>query len=128
MEVLGLAAQIQVTGDDELRAERSTRALGRALEAVEGVAVEYRAGSAGAVEGAKGAGAVELLKLAVEWAWPAAAPLVAEKIKDWRRTEEHKEEHAVVRVTVGEQYVELAGDPTEAQERLLVELLRGHAE
>ena len=118
MATASLTARIRVVADDELRAERLTRSLAQELDRIAGVAVKYEAVAAATTPGAKGASS-DLLTAVLDIAWPVAAPLVAEKVKDWRR--ERKRE--TVRVTVGDDYVELSGEPTAEQARLLAALL-----
>lgn len=118
MATVVLTTRIRVVADDELRAERLTRALADELAHIAGVTVGYEAIVDAAVPGAKGAGS-DLLIAVLDIAWPVAAPLVAEKVKDWR----HGRKRESVRVTVGDDYVELSGEPTEEQARLLAALL-----
>ncbi|MEY9929118.1 hypothetical protein ABH926_003758 [Catenulispora sp. GP43] len=111
-------AVIEVSGDDALRSEDATRALSADLAAVQDVTVrlEYAGGTPRA--GAKGPGA-EVLHAVVDYAWPAAAPLVAEAVK--KLCSRHKRER--VRVSIGPNYVEISGDPSEEQAKLLSEVL-----
>lgn len=116
--------RVYVVGDDE-HAERRTRSLGEALEAVEGLVVSYAFDGAGPADPrAKGPGAVELLHIGLDWAWPVAAPLLAEKIRSWSKEARNE----TVRVHVGEEYLEVRGDPTPEQLLLLMELLGKHGE
>lgn len=111
-------AVIEVYGHDVLRSEDATRALTAGLAEAEDIAVRLEYAGDGARQGAKGQGS-EILRAVVDYAWPAAAPLVAEAVK--KLCSRHK--HERVRVTVGPDYVEVSGDPSEEQAKLLSEVL-----
>jgi hypothetical protein len=115
------AVVIQVLGDDELRCEDVLRSFHQDLSSVDQVTVrlEYANGTEPAA-GAKGPLA-ETLHAVIEYAWPAAAPLLAERIKALCSRQRHER----VRVSVGPDFVEIKGDPSEEQARLLAEMLRG---
>lgn len=116
-----MVAVVTVLGDDELRCEDVLRALDRELTGLDQVVVRLGFGDGAApVAGAKGQ-AGDTLRAVVEYAWPAAAPLVAEKVKALCSRRRHES----VRVSVGPDYVEIKGDPSEEQARLLTEVLRG---
>ena len=111
-------AVIAVFGDDVLRSEDATRALSSDLAGVQDVAVRLEYSGGEARQGAKGQGP-EVLHAIVDYAWPAAAPLVAEAVK--KLCSRHK--HERVRVTVGQDYVEISGDPSPEQAALLSKVL-----
>lgn len=111
-------AVIEVSGEDVLRSEDTTRALSADLAAVQGVTVRLEFLGDTVRPGAKGPGA-EVLHAVVDYAWPAAAPLVAEAVK--KLCSRHK--HERVRVSVGPDYVEISGDPSQEQAKLLSEVL-----
>lgn len=110
-------AVVAVFGDDTLRSENVTRSLTADLAEIHDVTVrfEYSGGEPG--PGAKGG--PETLHAVIDYAWPAAAPLVAEAVK--KLCTRHK--HERVRVTVGPNYVEISGDPSAEQAKLLSEVL-----
>jgi hypothetical protein len=109
---------IEVFGDDVLRSEDATRALSADLTEAQDVTVRLEYAGDGPRQGAKGQGP-EVLHAIVDYAWPAAAPLVAEAVK--KLCSRHRRER--VRVTIGPDHVEISGDPSEEQARLLSEVL-----
>lgn len=111
--------QIAVAEADPLRAERLTRSLKRALDAVEGVIVDYAPPAASNPERAKGGLAHYLLEASVVGAWPVCAPLFAEAVKSWFQ----RENGGRVRLTFGPDHVDIEGEPTPDQTRLLLALL-----
>jgi hypothetical protein len=113
-------AEIEVFGEDPLHSEDVTRGLGTVLAGGPDVSVRFEYTSGEMAQGAKGAEA-EALRAIVEYAWPAAAPLVAEAVK--KVCTRHK--HERVRITVGPNHVEITGEPTEEQTRLLMKVLDG---
>jgi hypothetical protein len=116
-----VVAVIQVFGDDALRNEDVLRAFDRELTAIEQVVVSLEYGDGGVpVAGAKGPTG-ETLRAVVEYAWPVAAPLLAEKVKALCSRQRHEK----VRVSVGPDFVEITGDPSAEQAKLLSEVLRG---
>lgn len=116
--------RVEVVDGDALRVERLTRALKRELDGVEGVSAEYADSPGTELSGAKGSVASEVLEVVAVWGWPLAAPLVAEVVKGWLR----RESRARVRLTVGIESVEIEGDPTPAQERLMLAVLNRQGE
>ncbi|WP_194924219.1 effector-associated constant component EACC1 [Catenulispora pinisilvae] len=113
--------RVEVIDDDALRAERLTRALKRELDNVDGISVDYADLTSTAPSGSKGSVLSEVLDVVATWGWPLGAPLLAEAVKAWL----HKEGRARVRLTVGTNSVEIDGDPTPAQERLMLAVLNG---
>jgi hypothetical protein len=111
--------QIAVIETDPLRAERLTRSLKRTLDGVAGVAVEYAETSTQSSEHAKGAVVHDLLEASIVGVWPVCAPLLAEALKSWLQ----KEHDTRVRVTVGWDHVEIEGEPTVEQAKLLLALM-----
>lgn len=113
--------RLEVVDADPLRRERLVRSLKRKFDSTEGVSAGYADDEYGAPvpAGAKGAILPDILELTAVWGWPLAAPLVAEAVKSWLR----RERTARVRVTVGFDHVEIEGDPTAVQERILLALL-----
>jgi hypothetical protein len=122
MERLGKSManiHIAVVEADPLRAERLTRSLKRTLDEVEGINVDYVATHMSNFERAKGGVTQELLEASVVGVWPVCAPLLAEAVKSWL----HRERDARVRITVGWDHVEIEGEPTPEQAKLLLALL-----
>lgn len=115
---------IAIVEADPLRAERLTRGLKRALDEVEGIAVGYVATPVLDSERAKGGVVHDVLEAAVVGAWPVAAPLLAEAVKAWL----HREPAARVRITLGWDHVEIEGEPTPEQTKLLLALLERQEE
>ena len=115
-------AEIEVFGEDPLYSEDVTRGLGVELAGGQDVSVrfEYVGAGTGTPDGAKG-GESEILRAIVEYAWPAAAPLVAEAVK--KLCTRHK--HERVRISAGPNHVEIIGEPTEEQTKLLMKVLEG---
>ena len=113
-----------VVESDPLRAERLTRDLKRALDAVEGVTVGYVAAPAADSERAKGGVVYDVLEASIVGVWPVAAPLLAEVVKSWL----HREGGGRVRISVGWDHVEIEGDPTPEQAKLLLALLEQREE
>jgi hypothetical protein len=111
--------QVAVVEADPLRAERLTRSLKRALDAVDSVVVDYVPSSAQGTELAKGGVVHDVLEASIVGAWPVCAPLLAEAVRAWL----HHERDTRVRVTVGWDHVEIEGDPTAEQAKLLLALL-----
>lgn len=116
--------RVEVIDDDALRVERLTRALKRELDASDGISADYADLESAAPAGSKGSVVSEVLDVVALWGWPLAAPLVAEAIKAWLR----KEGRARVRLTVGTNTIEIDGDPTPAQEKLMLAVLNGQDE
>ena len=116
--------RVEVVDVDALRAERSTRALKRDLDSVDGLSVAYADPGPHPAAGAKGGVLPAILEVAAVGVWPFAAPLFAEAVKSWL----HRESRTRVRITVGPDHVEIEGDPTAGQEKLLLALLTGQAE
>ncbi|MGX1773026.1 hypothetical protein ACWIGW_13025 [Nocardia brasiliensis] len=112
-------AFVEVHGDDAIDAEDATRAFGKSLSEIEDLTVDFSYFAPEQASGAKGV-LDEVLRITLEYPWPLAAPLVAEKIKSLCL----KERQGRVRVTVGDDVVEISGEPTDAQLTLLLELLR----
>lgn len=113
------AIHIAVVEADALRAERLTRALKRELDEVEGVAVGFLETRAADSERAKGGVMHDVLEASIVGAWPVCAPLLAEAVKSWLR----REREARVRITLGWDHVEIEGEPTPEQTKLLLALL-----
>ena len=111
--------QIVVVETDSLRAERLTRSLKRALDAVDGITVDYAVPPAAISERAKGGVLHDVLEASIVGVWPVAAPLLAEVVKSWL----HREEGSRVRISVGWDHVEIEGEPTPEQTKLLLALL-----
>lgn len=111
-------AVIEVSGDDALRSEDATRALSIELTEVRDVTVRLEYVGDQPRQGAKGQGP-EVLHAIVDYAWPAAAPLVAEAVKNLCTRHKHER----VRVTVGPNHVEISGDPSPEQAELLAQVL-----
>jgi hypothetical protein len=111
--------QFAVVEADPLRAERLTRSLKRELDGVEGIAVDYVATHSPNSELAKGGVVHDVLEAVVVGGWPVCAPLLAEAVKSWL----HREQDARVRITVGWDHVEIEGEPTPEQTKLLLALL-----
>jgi hypothetical protein len=117
-----VSIQISVLEADSLRAERLTRSLDRALGAVAGVTVDYAAARSSATsERAKGGVVHDVLEVSIAGVWPVGAPLVAEAVKSWL----HREQGSRVRISVGWDHVEIEGEPTPEQTKLLLTLLEG---
>ena len=113
-------AEIEVFGEDPLHSEDVTRGLGAALADSQDVSVRFEYPGGETADGAKGNEA-EALRAIVEYAWPAAAPLVAEAVK--KVCTRHR--HERVRISVGPNHVEITGEPTEEQTKLLLKVLDG---
>ena len=111
--------RVEVVDDDALRAERWTRDLKRSLDTAEGFLVAYGETAGPVQDGTKGPVLHEVLEVSAVWAWPLAAPALVEVLKRWLG----RERRARVRVTVGWDHVEIEGEPTPGQERVLLELL-----
>ena len=119
------SVQVAVVESDPLRAERLTRSLKGVLDAVDGIAVGYASMPAASSERAKGGVVHDVLEAAVVGAWPLAAPLLAEAVKSWL----HREgEGSRVRISVGWDHVEIEGEPTPDQAKLLLALLERREE
>jgi hypothetical protein len=116
--------RVEVVDVDTVRAERLTRALKRELDTVDGLSVAYADPGSRPAAGAKGDVLPAILEVAAVGVWPFAAPLLAEAVKSWL----HREGRARVRITVGPDHVEIEGDPSAGQEKLLLALLTGQAE
>jgi hypothetical protein len=112
-----------VADRDLLRAERLARQLHRDFSDSEAFDVSYVEDEVSAADGVKGETTAIVLSIVTGWGWPVAAPLLAELIKSAL----HRERHSTVRVTVGADFVEIAGEPTEEQQKLLLALLSGGA-
>jgi len=113
------SVRIEVVDQDLLWAERFTRQLHRDFAESEAFTVSYVEEDAAVRDGVKGAVASSVLAVVAVWGWPVGAPLLAELLKSrW-----HREERGKVRVTVGADFVEVAGEPTKAQQELLLALL-----
>jgi hypothetical protein len=122
-EVVG-KVHVEVLDVDPLRTERLTRTLVRDLGSVAELAISYADTDVRPADGAKGGATTDVLAIATVWGWPLVAPLLAEALKSWL----HREKHARVRVTVGADHVEIDGDPTAGQEKLLLALLTRQAD
>lgn len=116
--------QITVVEADPLRAERLTRSLKRALDAVEGVTIDYVVTQGANFERAKGGVVHEVLEASIVGVWPVCAPLLAEAVKSWLR----REQGSRVRISVGWDHVEIEGEPTPEQTKLLLALLEQQEE
>jgi hypothetical protein len=116
--------QMAVVEADPLRAERLTRSLKRALDAVDGITVDYATAPTANSERAKGGVVHDVLEASIMGVWPVAAPLLAEVVKSWL----HREEGSRVRISVGWDHVEIEGEPTPEQEKLLLALLERREE
>jgi hypothetical protein len=117
--------QVAVAETDPLRAERLTRSLKRALDAVDGIAVDYAATAAANSERTKGGVVYDVLEASIVGVWPLAAPLLAEAVKSWL----HREgEGSRVRISVGWDHVEIEGEPTPDQAKLLLALMERREE
>ncbi len=119
-----MSIQIAVLEADPLRAERLTRSLNRALDSVEGIAVDYAATPSRPVEHAKGGVMQDVLAVSITGVWPVAAALLADALKSWL----HREHGSRVRISVGWDHVEIDGDPTPEQAKLLLTLLERQAD
>ncbi len=117
-----------LAGGDPLREERLTRSLRDDLAGLEGVAVHFARGGASA-PGSKSGALTDLALIAVS----AGAGLASSKplagvlttaITEWCRRERHRK----VRITRGEDAMEITGNPDKGQQQLAQEFLRtdGH--
>lgn len=117
--------QIAVVEADPLRAERLTRSLKSALDAVDGIAVDYAATPAANSERTKGGVVYDVLEASVVGVWPVVAPLLAEVVKSWLHRDGDSRR---VRIGVGWDHVEIEGEPTPEQMKLLLALLERQEE
>jgi hypothetical protein len=120
----GPAFELEVVTDGNVvLMERLTRALRAELNEVHGVEVEFAPTIPGATVGAKSGTAIGDLALWVflGTAARATAQVVIEKIKAWSE----KERNRTVRITRGNETIEIHGNPDEAQERLIGKFLEG---
>lgn len=115
------AARLEVlAGGDALRRERLTRSLRDDLAHIDGLDLKLVPDSAPA-PGSKGAveSTVAILVAAAPLARPTAN-LLKTAITGWLQ----RDRRTVLRATVGDSTVELTGDPTPDQQRVLDALLR----
>lgn len=116
------AARLEVlAGGDALRRERLTRSLRDDLAHIDGLDLTLAPASAAAQQGSKGAveSTVAILVAAAPLVRPTADLLKA-AITGWLQ----RDRRTVLRATVGDSVVELTGDPTPDQRRVLDALLR----
>lgn len=73
-------AFVEVHGGDAIDAEDAARAFGKSLSEIEDLTVDFSYFAPEPASGAKGV-LDEVLRITLEYPWPLAAPLVAEKIK-----------------------------------------------
>jgi hypothetical protein len=118
-EVEVSSLKVAVSATDQLRAERLTRSLKRELDAVDGVVVRYTETQSSTPEHAKGGVLQDALEVSIVGVWPVCAPLLAETVKAWL----HREPSARVRITADWDHLEIDGDPTPEQAKLLHALL-----
>jgi hypothetical protein len=118
-EVKVSSLQVAVLEADQLRTERLTRSLKRELDEVEGVVIGYTKTQSSTPEHAKGGVLQDVLDVSVVGVWPVCAPLLAEAVKAWL----HREPSARVRITADWDHLEIDGDPTPEQAKLLYALL-----
>ncbi|MGH3720510.1 MAG: hypothetical protein ACRDRI_17025 [Pseudonocardiaceae bacterium] len=119
----GPAFELEVVTDGNVvLRERLTRALRAELNKVDGVEVEF-APVMSASAGAKSGSAIGDLALWVflGTAMKVTAQVVIEKIKAWSE----KERNRTVRITRGNETIEIPGNPDETQERLIRKFLEG---
>jgi hypothetical protein len=112
-----------VTDGNVVLTERVMRALRDELDDLEGVEVVFAPLAPPATTGVKGADAVGNLALWVflGTATKAAAQVLIEQIRAWAARERGR----AVRITRGNQSIQIPGDPDEAQERLVARFLEG---
>lgn len=110
-----------VTDGNAVLIERLTRALRAELNELQGVEVEFAPTIPGATAGAKSGTTIGDLALWVFLGTAAkdTAQVVIEKIKAWSE----KERNRTVRITRGNEMIEIHGSPDEAQERLIGKFL-----
>jgi hypothetical protein len=115
---------LEVVADGNvLLAERLTRALRAELSELDGVEVEFAPVMPPTTPGAKSGSAIgdAALWVFLGTVTKATAQVVIEKIKAWSV----KERNRTVRITRGDQTIEIHGSPDEAQERLVGRFLEG---
>jgi hypothetical protein len=118
----GPALELEVVTDGNVvLTERLTRALRDELDDLEGVEVVFAPLAPPATTGVKGTDAVGNLALWVflGTATKAAAQVMIEQIRAWAARERGR----AVRITRGNQSIQIPGDPDEAQERLVARFL-----
>jgi hypothetical protein len=101
---------------DVLRGERLTRSLLAELVSIDGLDVQRATGNRVADPLAKGGGAADAsLWIFLTASVTASAQVLVAAIQAWAERERHR----AVRVTSGDQTIEIPSDVTEAQERIL---------
>lgn len=112
-----------VTNGNVVLAERLTRALRAELNEVDGVEVDFAPIVPSATAGAKSGSAIGDVALWVflGTATKVTAQVVIEKIKAWSEMERDR----TVRITRGNEMIEIPGNPDEAQERVIDKFLEG---
>jgi hypothetical protein len=120
----GARVEVEVLAEsDVLRRERLTRSLFAELAAVDGLDVQFAPSGGAADSEAKG---TEVVADASLWVFLAAtvqagARVLLAAIQAWAERDKHR----VVQVTMGERTIEIPAEPTQGQERIVEEFLRG---
>lgn len=120
----GPAFEVEVVTDGNVvLVERLTRALRAELNKVDDVEVEFAPIVPPATAGTKSGSAIGDIALWVflGTATTATSQVVIEKIKAWSE----KERNRTVRITRGNETIEIPGNPDETQERVIGKFLEG---
>ena len=106
-----------LTGGDVLRQERLTRDLHSTLNGADDLVVGFHDAQTPTEPGRKGSGAGEVALWAVGTAAiaPPASKVLITLIKEWCA----KERHRKVKITVGDDSIEITGRPDAVQERMV---------
>jgi hypothetical protein len=112
-----------VSDGNVLLVERLTRALRAELNDLVGVEVEFAPAVPAVTAGAKSGSVIgdAALWVFLGTATKATAQVVIAKIKAWSE----KERNRTVRITRGNETIEIPGNPDEAQQRLIGQFLEG---